>query len=255
MKKEMSSFMRIKVHEEIKPNPEEHMTPKFPSHSPGGKSQEVKENIVINEDVPLLDEPSLSQQIDLRSPSPKEQKRKAFLPISLYFGTKTERGKVKYTSGVVKEYESLSNLSPTKSKGIRSQLSQNMRENSPLELKGKSQREEANKLKYYENMMCMARESDKEIGRFPSGDILPNLKTSKKLKQNEKLVEKAQKISEYDQKLRNGRGFSPEQKKVSEIAVELVDKTKNQKNRANVHQLLRGKSLSVCKALEIQPKQ
>jgi hypothetical protein len=109
--------------------------------------------------------------------------------------------------------------------------------------------------KTYNKIISMANNDDLLIERFPSGEVVKNKRSKELINQNAQVLHKAKKLAEYDEKVRIGRGKSPERERVVFIAKELVEKTKNQKNRSNVVQLIRGGKLSVIKDELIMKKE
>lgn len=79
--------------------------------------------------------------------------------------------------------------------------------------------------------------------RFPSGAIRGSLENRKMAQKYKELDTITKKIEIYDRETQKHRGKSQERVKISEIAENLVETTKNQKNKANIEQLLKGGSL------------
>lgn len=95
----------------------------------------------------------------------------------------------------------------------------------------------------------MQNDPREKLDRSPSGEIRETIENKKAIRKGKALEDSLQMVQAYDAELKRSRGRSQSRKKISKIAGELVDTTKNQKNRANVTQLLRGKSLHSIKSL------
>lgn len=89
-----------------------------------------------------------------------------------------------------------------------------------------------------------ATESKLQLLRFPSGEIPENLHNKKMIHQEAHKRRHSQQIQLYDEALKREMKKNGKLQAISVISDELIALTRNQSNRANTFQLLKGKSLS-----------
>lgn len=95
-----------------------------------------------------------------------------------------------------------------------------------------------------DNEVYQKKNKGKTLQRSGSGIVSKNLENRKAIQKNQEKLTIEAKIQNYDEEIKRRRGSSPEREMVVEVANDLIKKTKDQKNRSNVFQLIRGGSLS-----------